>query len=155
MNIFQEAIRKGLLNAARQGDGVMQINQLLGELNDAIHQLTEGKVSVGVYGWSGANSPDRSPGLLRPFSLGGYVRRYELIAYREDYLSESKEYLADWIISDKGWPCSVCYNGLEHVCRDLASLRAELNELLSSVGAGKAFKKVLEFQSGNVPTART
>jgi hypothetical protein len=154
MNVFAEAIRKGLLNAAREGNGVMRINHLLGELNDAIHQLTEGTVSVGVYGWSGANSPDRSPGLLRAFSLRDNVRRYELIAYREECLLASKEHLADWIISDRGWPCRVRFNGRECVCEDVESLREALNELLSSVRAGTAFKKVLEFQSGNVSTAR-
>lgn len=148
MNVFDEAIRQGLMNAGREDNAVMYINRLLGELSHDVQNVTGGKVSIGVSGWSRENLGP-APGVVLSYAVLNKLRHYKLVAYREGYLCESAELLADWYITDKGWPCEVRHGHCVRRCADLGSLNEALHELMSSPRAGIAIMKVVDFQPGD------
>ncbi len=142
---FDEAIRLGLRNALLERNVVYRVNQLLGELSQALQNITDGQVSVGLSGWSLGKS-NQFAGASICLSAQKKINRYKLVVYREDSLWESAEVLAEWSLVDLSWPCTIQSPGFMRVCDDIEELKIALKELVSLPHAGRAIKKVIDFQ---------
>lgn len=134
MNDFKKHLLAGVAAAKTAEANKEEIYDVINEVDRQLSEIYESKVHFGI-----CDNITKNP--LIALSLG--KKRYQGLAI-SDHKNENAIHLADWYMSENGYPCKITIDGRESFCNDKEELENEISSLLSHVKTGKAILKTLE-----------
>jgi len=142
---FKKIFSVGVAAAETAAANKKEIEGVISEVNKQLQELYDEKVHFGV--WDLTKRTPR-PGVKNIF-VDAF--NYDIVSYKGLCISnkEKKEpiVLAEWQITENGYPCILKYDDREAYCYNTDDLETELATLLSDVKTGKAILKHLNTPS--------
>ncbi|WP_129932919.1 MULTISPECIES: hypothetical protein [unclassified Pseudomonas] len=136
---FLESFKKGMVAAEKAIANKNDIDAVFEQLSEALEQATDGKINVKII-------TKQEPLATFTMSLKDVINRktYQaIVAYNPLATGDAVE-LAQWKISETGYPCRVVLPDVEIYCEDRRGLEDALAKLISTSTTGKIFKALME-----------
>ncbi|WP_394521460.1 hypothetical protein C1N60_04980 [Pantoea sp. SGAir0184] len=145
MNDFKKHLLAGVDAAKTAAANRQEIYDVINEVDRQLSEVYDSKVHFGIWNLTRTIKPKNTNNIF-----GSALSALSLD--REDYKGlsicdhESKNPIpiADWYMSENGYPCKITIDGRESYCSDKEDLENEISSLLSHVRTGKAILKKLE-----------
>lgn len=130
---YIKALKNGFDSARRAQAAKDSIFQAFTELNEQIGPETKNRVKIKVH---------RKQKDLDPFNTAiNFFNRPEhyeaLVAFNPEEKSPDYIEIATWKMDKMGFPCRISWEGQEHICEDLESLKNCFAELISDPLVGQ------------------
>ena len=134
---FRAQIEKGLQANKLVEDNRAEIERVLKDINLQLTGLTSGVVGLKI-------AKLKRSGFLNISSSGTLLSsNYQAIVIFNTKTPDNFSELAEWEVSDRGYPCSVSFDGERHDCFDKASLEITLGDMLARPETGAAIQLLL------------
>ncbi len=139
---FMDSIKEGLAKAEASDRHVKDVAILFRELNEELSNYSGGGVRVARK----ASVQSQINEISIAFAEGNPVKEFfstDRLVLTD--LEGKKEFsdVARWRQHINGFPCMLNFEGQDYICNNIDDLKAAIQELLSSVGFGKALSKAL------------
>ncbi|MDE9569832.1 hypothetical protein [Xenorhabdus bovienii] len=143
MTDFRKSFSVGVAAATVAAENKKEINDLIKAVNKQLEETYDGKVHFSVRSLSKRVHKESAVAnvFLDAFNFG-FVEYQGLCI--TNYDNKEPIELAEWKVSENGYPCIIKYNDREAYCYNKDDLVVELSTLLSDVKTGKAILKQLD-----------
>lgn len=139
---FRKSFTVGVAAAVVAAENRKEINDLIREVNKQLQETYDNKVYFGV--WS-LTKRTRKKGAVTNVFVDAF--NFDIVEYDGLCIANHEEKdpvtLAEWKVSENGYPCIIKYDDREAYCYNKEDLVTELSTLLSDVKTGKAILKHL------------
>ncbi|WP_221800539.1 hypothetical protein [Oceanobacter mangrovi] len=136
---FKSFLDIGLSKADKAAENIKEIHAVLDDLNRQIKEATTGTVSIGIT--QGTKEKDMFQVIISQGIGSRYINTTFLSAFNDEVGTEKE--LAEFKISDDGYPCKISIGEITKSYQDKESLIEGLEELLSTTRVGKAIREVM------------
>ncbi|EPC9413431.1 hypothetical protein ACR3SC_002607 [Klebsiella variicola] len=144
MNDFKKYLLAGVDAAKTAAVNKKEIYDVINEVDKQLSEIYDSKVHFGVWKLTRPIKPKGNTllgGALNAFNFDR--EEYQSLSI-SDHETKNPIPLADWYMSENGYPCKITIDGREAFCSDKEELENEIASLLSHVRTGKAILKKLE-----------
>lgn len=144
MSDFKKYLLVGVDAARTAAANKQEIHDVINEVDKQLSEVYDSKVHFGIWNLTRTLKPKNNNifgGALSALSLER--EEYQSLAI-SNYENKNPTPLADWFMSESGYPCKIIMDGIESFCSDKDDLENEISSLLSHVRTGKAILKKLE-----------
>ncbi|MGA7506875.1 MAG: hypothetical protein WBW72_00965 [Erwinia billingiae] len=146
MNDFKKYLLAGVDAAKSAAANKKEIHDVIDEVNKQLGEVYDSKVNFGIWNLNRDIKPKVNNIFGNAFSALSLEREsYQGLAI-SDHEIKNPIPLADWYMSENGYPCKITLDGRESFCSDKDELENEISNLLSHVKTGEAIlKKLADF----------
>ncbi|QFH49015.1 hypothetical protein [Leclercia adecarboxylata] len=144
MSDFKKYLLAGVDAARTAAANKQEIYDIINEVDKQLIEIYDSKVHFGIWNLTRPIKPKNNNilgGALSTFSLEREEYQGLVIS---NYENKNPIPLAEWFMSENGYPCKIIMDGIESFCSDKDDLENEISSLLSHVRTGKAILKKLE-----------
>ncbi|MHC8315686.1 hypothetical protein [Pseudomonas sp. LB3P31] len=136
---FIDSFNKGLSAAEKAIANKDEIDSVIEQLSEQLSQATNGRLKISIV-------EKHSPLSGFSMSLSELVNRktYWAIAASNPLTTYQSTELAEWKLSESGYPCRIVLSDKEIYCEDKTALENALSKMIATPEAGKKLKAVIE-----------
>jgi hypothetical protein len=139
---FLDSIKEGIAKAEASDRHVKDVANLFRELNEELALFEGGGVKLARKISVQSQLADISAAFAESRPVKEFLSPDRLVLTDLDAKKTFSE-VAKWRQHINGFPCMLNFEGQEYICNNLDDLKAAIQELLSTVGFGKALSKAL------------
>lgn len=144
VNDFKKFLLAGVDAAKTAAANKKEIYDVINEVDKQLSEVYESKVHFGIWNLTRTIKPKNKNVFTSTLSALSFESEdYQGLSIT-DHENKNPIALADWYMSENGYPCKIIMDGGESFCSDKDELENEIASLLSHVRTGKAILKKLE-----------
>lgn len=144
MSDFKKYLLAGIDAAKTAAANKEEIYAVINEVNRQLSEIYDSKVHFGIWSFTRPKGMKTRSTIGSALALFGVEQEdYESLAI-SNHENKNPTPLADWFMSENGYPCKIIMDGVESFCSDKDDLEIEISNLLSNIRTGKAILNKLE-----------
>lgn len=144
VNDFKKFLLAGVDAAKTAASNKQEIYDVINEVDKQLGEIYESKVHFGIWDLTRTIKPKNNNIIGAALGQLSLERESYQGLTISDHENKNPIPLADWYMSENGYPCKITIDGRESFCSDKKDLENEIANLLSHVRTGKAILKKLE-----------